>query len=220
MDNIHRFYFKPPLADNYWGHIFSEVYKDLIYTPFLPQKKENTTCLEVGGNVGIVSYYFSQYFEKVIVLEPAIEHYDLLIRMLKDNNITNVKAIPKALYLENTKLPFFHNKNKTMYSLHMGVDDKSSPPEEVETITFDKLFKDENIEHVDLLKADVEGTEFELFASEGFRKVASKIDTIVTEKHSWSGRNSNQLDEAFKNNGFRVSKIASSADIVVAQRIK
>ena len=213
------FFFNPPLKNNFWGHIFSELYKDKIFDPFLPSKKEGTLCLEVGGNVGLVTYFFSQFFEKTFVLEPSMQHFDILVKMLDFNKITNVIPIPKALYLENGKFPFGGPKdNTTMRSLHMSTWDQGKWDEEVETITFDKLFEDEKIEHVDLLKADIEGSEIELLSGEGFKIVAPKIDTIVVESHKWSGRHPNQLLEALKNNNFEVSTMPSSAEIVVGRR--
>ena len=214
---VHAFYFNTPLEKNWWGHIFSEIYKDKIFAPFVEGKKD-LTIIDIGANLGLTSYYFSQFAKQVYSLEPAVSHFNLLTRMIKFNEIKNIKAIPKAIWLENTKLPFFHNDNRTMYSLHMAVDDKSSPPEEVETITFDKLFEDEKIDHANLVKVDVEGSEMEILASEGFAKVAPKIDTIVVEYHSWSQRHPNQLNDALKGNGFEVSTIPSSAEIIVGRR--
>jgi len=91
--------------------------------------------------------------------------------------------------------------------------------EEVEAITIDELFKQEKIEHCDLLKLDVEGSEIEILSSEGFKYVAPKIDTLITERHNWSGRNPNQLNEALKNAGFNITQLQTQADIVVAKHI-
>jgi len=68
------------------------------------------------------------------------------------------------------------------------------------------------------LKVDIEGNEIELFNSRSFADVASKIDMILTEQHSWSGRNHNQLIEALKENGYEVSGIPNQAELVFAKR--
>ena len=205
---------------NFLGHIMSEVYKEAVYNQFLPLEKKGKVALEIGGNIGIVSLYLSKYFEKVIVLEPSSEHFETLTHMIKFNNLTNVFPINKALFTENGKFPFGGpDVNRTMRSLHMAVWQDGQPIEEVETITLDKLFEDEKIDHVDLAKIDIEGTETEVISSESFRKVASKIDAILIEKHSWSGRNSNQLNEALKQAGFKVKTLETDADIIVAERV-
>ena len=213
------FFFDGELEDNYWGHIFAETYKEKIYDPFLRGKKD-LTIVEIGANVGIVSYYFSQFAKTVFAIEPAMEHFACLSYMLEYNEVKNVKPIRKAIHIENKQLPFFHNKNRTMWSLHQAVSDPNLPSEMVEAITLDKLFEDEGIEHVDLLKADPEGSEIEIFSSEGFSKVASKIDVVVGEAHDWAGRNFNQLREAFKNNGFDFEWVPNDAHIYIARRKK
>lgn len=215
---VHGFFFVPPLIDNYWGHIFEELYKSRIYDRFLPLRREKTVALDIGANVGLVSYYLSLHFEKVISLEPSIEHFNLLQKMLEFNQITNVKPIQKALYIEEGQFPFFHNQNKTMYSLHMAVQDQKLLTEIVSAITLDKLFEQEKIDHVNLMKIDVEGSEVEILSSLGFKNVAEKIDTILVERHQWSGRHPNQLNEALKNAGFNIETIPNSADLVVAKR--
>lgn len=214
---INGFFFNTPIDKNWLGFIFAEVYKDRIYAPFVEGKKD-LTILDLGGNIGITAYYFSQFAKQVYVLEPAVEHFAMLAKMVEFNQLANVKAIPKAIWIENTKLPFYHNDNRTMFSLHKAVDDGKTPPETVETITLDSLFESEKIEHVDLLKADIEGNEYELFASEGFRKIAPKVDTVIAEVHQWANRHPNQIKDALKSNGFEVSFMPSSAEIIVGRR--
>ena len=202
--------------DNYFlGHQFAEILKDRIYAPYLENIK-NATVIDVGANLGAFSLYASKYAKQVYAIEPALIHFNAITEMLKFNGITNVKLIKKAIFIENKEFPLFHNPNRTMYSLHTAVDAKQEPPEKVQAITLDQLFDDEKIEHCHLLKADIEGSEYELFAGQGFSKVATKIDVVVTERHEWGGRNKNQLDEAFKLNNFEVKTIPSDADIVVA----
>jgi len=206
--------------DNYWlGHQFAEIFKDRIYAPYL-ENKPNAVVLDIGACIGIFTLYASKYAKMVYAIEPAVDHFDSLTRMLTFNQIKNVKPIRKAIFIDNKQFPFFHNKNRTMYSLHQAIEDNSQKVETVEAVTLDKLFEDEKIEHIDLLKADVEGSEYELFAGEGFSKVASKIDTVICEVHQWAGRHRNQINESFKNNGFDIQPIAGDADLMVATRRK
>lgn len=206
--------------DKYFlGHQAEEILKARIYKPYLEDKKD-AVVLDIGGNIGMFSLYAAKYAKQVYTLEPSPEHCSLIRHMLDFNKITNVKLLENALYIANGTYEFYTpENNKTMWSLHAAVNDGKSPPQPVTAITLDTLFTMEDIEHVDLMKADIEGSEYEVFASEGFRKVAAKIDTIVTEVHSWAGRNRNQINESFKQNGFKVLGIPNDADIVVATRL-
>ena len=70
-------------------------------------------------------------------------------------------------------------------------------------LSLNKLFEENDIKHVDLLKLDVEGSEYQILGHESFSKVADKIDLIIGEIHIWADRNPNQLKEALTNRGFK-----------------
>lgn len=218
---LRSIFFYGTIDENWLGHQMAEIFRDLVYKPYLPLNKENTLALDIGGNIGLVSIYLSKYFDKIIALEPSKLHLDAFTRNMVSNNITNVTLINRALYIKNGKFPFGGPpSNRTMRSMHMATWNGGKPDEEIEAITFDKLFEDEKIEHVDLLKLDIEGTEVEVLSSEGFQKVASKIDIIVGESHHFTGRHPNQLNDALKNNGFITTKtpISQASDLFVARR--
>jgi len=201
----------------YIGHQAEEILKARIYAPYLENKKD-AVVIDCGGNIGLFSLYAAKYAKQVYCLEPTPEHQENIERMLLFNEMDNVKLIKKAVWLENTTLPFYRNPNKTMNSLHQAVAHPELPPLQVEAVTLEQLFADEGIEHVDLLKMDIEGSEIEVFASPSFRAVAPKIDVVVTERHAWSGRHPNQLNEALKSNGFEVMTVPNDADIVIGVR--
>ena len=217
--DLRAIFFYGTIENNWLGHIMAEVYKDQIYRPFLPLQKEGTIALDIGANIGLVSIYLSKYFERIIALEPSFEHFDALNRNLQVNKVSNVKPIKKALFIKEGDFPFGGPKdNRTMRSLHAATWQGGKYDEIVQTITLDKLFEEEKIEHCDLLKIDIEGSEIEVFSGTGFKKVAPLIDTIIGERHKWSGRHPNQLNDALKSNGFEISGIQNDADIFVAKR--
>lgn len=195
----------------------NEVYRDNVYAPFL-ENKRNLTILDIGANIGVTVYYFSQFAKVVHAIEPSAEHFDVLTHMIAFNGLDNVKAHKYAIHIKEQNLPLFHNPNKTMYSLHTAVDAKQEEPEQVHAIPLDKFFKDNNIEHVDFMKLDCEGSEYEIVASEGFRLVSPKIDTVFLEYHDWAGRHPNQLYQALENNGYTVSPVPSTANLLVGQK--
>jgi FkbM family methyltransferase len=213
---ISGIFFSGSLQDNFVGHQIKEIYYDKIYEPYLKGTKD-LTIVDVGAS-GVTSYYFSQFAKKVVAVEPSKEHADALRKTFEFNDLKNVNLVQKALWTEVTILPLYHNNNKTMFSLHTAVADPSLTPETVETITFDKLFEDEGIEKCEILKLDVEGSEVEILSSEGFGIVAPKIDLIVGEIHSWTGRNPNQIKDVLDVNGFKLEYIPNDANIFIAKK--
>ena len=215
--DLHAIFYKGDIEDNYIGHQAEEILKLKIYAPFL-ENKVDPVVIDIGANIGLFSLYASKYAKQIYALEPAVQHFDTLNRMIAFNKLTNIKPIQKALYYEKTKLPFYHNDlNQTMWSLYANVQNSDIPPEMVETVTLEDLFKEEKIDHVDLLKLDCEGSEGEILGGKPFTKVADKIDTIVMEYHSFSIRPLNQVLDSLKNRGFRVSQTPHDAQLFVAQ---
>lgn len=202
----------------YIPEILQEIYIKKVYKPYLYGKKERT-IIDCGANIGLTAMYFSQFAKQVYALEPAKQHVEILTKNIEDNEIKNVTIIPKALSNVNGTTKFFHSPNTTMFSLSSAVTNPNDY-EEVETITFDKLFKDNNIEHVDLCKVDTEGHEAPIIASEGFAKVADKIDTIICEWHQWSTCKVDIFISSLRDRGFDVDWIKNTdASILVAKHI-
>lgn len=205
------------IEENFIGHIMAEVYKDKVYDLFL-NNRSNLTIVDVGANIGITSHYFSQFAKQVYSLEPSKEHCNVFEKTMAFNKIENIDLTQKALYIKSGELPLFHNKNKTMFSLHGAVNDGSSEPELVDCTTMEDFFKEKEIDRVDLMKVDIEGSETEVFSHPSFQGVADRISILVTETHAWSGRHPNQVTDALKMAGFTIEAIENDASLIVARR--
>ena len=216
-------YFTEPIESNALGHQFAEVYKDGIYYPYFQDKKD-LTVIDVGANLGLTSFFFSHYAKIVYSIEPSSEHIEVLKYMLEKNEITNVKPYQFALSIKDGEDFLTHYSNKTMYSLYQTLAANSTGnlqvtgKEPTKLKRIDTFFKEENIEHVDFMKLDVEGVEYEILGSDSFKTVSPKIDKILVEVHAYSGRNPNQIVESLKNNGFKVAQIPNDAVLLVATR--
>ena len=223
MENIKGLFFIPPLEDNYWGHILEEIYKTKLFDSVLPAKKEGTVVIDCGANVGLASYYFHTRFEKVYAIEPSTRHYEVLNHMLEFNKITNV--FPQKFAVSNTdgEGEFYQYSNRTMDSLYGTLANPGLQITGTEKVTLKRLdtfVKEQDIKHIDLLKVDVEGVEYEILCGDSFANIASITDTVVCEIHSYSGRNPQQIIDALKINGFEVQVIPHDATLVVARKKK
>lgn len=226
MNKPQGIFFHPPIEANALGHIFEEIYRTGLFESVLPQKKEDSIVIDVGANLGIASYYFSSRFEKVYAIEPSSRHFEMLTYMLDFNEIKNVYPHKFALsIMDKDEENFYQYSNKTMDSLYgnLAVNNQTGlvqvGSEKVQLKRLDTFMKEQNIEHVNLLKLDCEGVEFEILGSESFANVASKIDAIVCEVHTYSGRNPNQIVDSLKVNGFTVALVPHDATLLVARRI-
>ena len=204
-------------SNSYIPNILHEIYYEKIYLPYLVGKKDMIIC-DWGANIGVTSYYFKDFAKQVYSVEPSAQHLECLNAMIKQNNVKNIKVCPYAISNINGKTKFFHNPNSTMFSLKDTVNNKDDF-EEVETVTPDEFMKREGIEHIDLLKFDLEGFESEVMASEGFKSIVPKIDTIIFEYHQWTVASKDMIANTLRDLGYNVKWLnGTEATIGVATR--
>lgn len=195
--------------------ILKEIYTDKIFDPYFLGKKD-LTIIDAGANIGLTTNYFSK-FGKVYSIEPAQESFNCLKKIIETNEL-NAIPIKYAISTKNGEATFYHNKkNTTANSLSKNIAD-TDVTEIVKTRTLAEIFKEYDIKHVDFMKMDVEGEEFNILGSDSFDEVADKIDVIMGETHAWANRNPGQIYQALQNRGFTVKKVSSDANIFYAER--
>lgn len=197
---MHGAFFFTDFPNSYIPNILEEIYKDRVYEPFLAGKKD-LTIVEIGANIGLVSHYFKDFAKIVYAIEPSKQHLDNLQKLVDYNKIENIKVCPLAISNHDGMEKFYHNQNVTMFSLKDTVNNKGDF-EEVKVQTLETFMKEQEIESVDLLKLDCEGSESELIVSDGFQNVADKIKVIVGEYHSWTNMSQAQFANALTDLGF------------------
>lgn len=217
MSKFKGIYFRD-FNNSYIPHILKELYIERVYRNYIEQR-DDQVIIDCGGNIGLFTMYAYPFAKKIYIIEPSKDHQEVIEHMIKENGMEDkVVLVKKAISHKNGTATFYHNNNVTMFSLKAEVNDNPESKEEVETITFDKLFEEYNIDHVDFLKLDVEGSECEILGSEGFQKVSEKIDSLVTEYHDWSGRNPSHIDTTLRDLGYKVEPIPADAVLFGGKR--
>jgi FkbM family methyltransferase len=201
----------------YIPQILEEIYIKKVYDPYLLGKRD-LIIADWGGNIGLTSQFFSQYAEKVYCVEPSKAHVEVINTLINYNKIENITVCPYAISNENGTTKFYHPENVTMYSMEnvMGAQDF----EEVETVDPETFFKREGIDHLDMLKLDVEGSESKVITSDGFKAIAPKIKVIVGEWHTWDSQGKDAFMNTFRDLGYDFHWLANTdASVFTAERI-
>ena len=216
-NGVHAFFFKTPLESTFLPWQLNEIFKDKIYEPYLKNKKD-LIILDLGYFYGNFSYYASPFAKKIYGFEPNKESFEVANLQLEFNEIKNVTLYNQAISNKDGLVPFFEiNINKTMSSL-VPYDSNLKPAYEIQSVRLDTFMSSEDITHIDFMKCDIEGGEYDLFGGDGFMNVADRIDIIMGEVHSWANRQPNQLRDSFKNNGFSFESIEDQVDLFLAKR--
>jgi FkbM family methyltransferase len=188
-------------ANSYIPNIMEEIWIKKIYQPFLTGKRD-LIIADWGGNIGLTSYFFKDYAKQVYCVEPAKQHIEVINKLIEFNKITNITVCPYAISNKNGIEKFYHNENVTMFSLSDLVNKDKDDFEEVETVTVKEFFIRNKLDHIDLLKLDVEGNESKVINSDEFKEYAPKIKLIIGEWHSWDTQNQTMFADTFRDLGY------------------
>ena len=143
--------------------------------------KIGSTVLDIGANVGTLTLPLSlqvQESGKVISVEANPTTFSYLKGNVEFNNFKNIKLINKAVGDKRGELCFSNISSDDMNRV-VDCSEKNSIKIPVDTI--DNIVKEEKIEHIRLLKIDIEG--YELFALKGAKETLKIVDIIFFE--SW-----------------------------------
>jgi|GEM_PF-727921 len=147
-------------------------YESEVFSFFIP--RPNDVVIDVGANIGYFTIYASRKVGKdglVIALEPMDEAYDCLMKNLRLNRISNVKAFKLALWSSETTLKLYRTKGyftsaiskvdvfkNLIHQKKLNLIKKY----EIKTVKLDDLIKNINLSKVDWIKIDVDGSEYEV----------------------------------------------------------
>lgn len=186
---------------DYIPQIIDELYLKKIYDPYLLGKKD-LVIADFGANQGITATYFYPFAKKLFAVEPAKQHLEVLSHLKELNNLKNMEIMPYAISNVSGKTFLNHTPNPTSFMIVPDVLPKEFGNEEVEMITIGDFFKKADIDHLDILKLDIEGMEGKLIASQEFAKYAPKIKIILGEWHDWSGMSKNMFVNTLRDLGY------------------
>ena len=144
--------------------------------------KPGDIVIDVGSWIGDFAAYSSVKVGnngKVYAFEPTDETFKILEKTAKLNG--NIIPIKKGLSNQNTNVSLFIDNTGSSGSNSMmnkeSNDDFIKALNKVETIRLDDFVRENNLSHVDFIKADIEGFERYMLegAQETLRKFAPKL---------------------------------------------
>ncbi|MEM2293853.1 MAG: FkbM family methyltransferase [Nitrososphaerota archaeon] len=153
--------------------------------------------VDAGAHVGLYSLVASVFAKEVISIEP----HPLNFRILELNKIINLanNIIPlnKALWSERATLELHEGTHTGGHSVLQNSFGKGYI---VQSITLGEII--DEFGKIDLLKMDVEGSEFEIFKRLD-ANIMKKISHLCMEVHLQKGE-ARQIEEFLSSNGFSV----------------
>lgn len=166
-----------PLFVNY-----EQFFTDKIYENFFSQIGKLETVIDVGANVGLFTQYCLQKgasnIYSVEINDKAIQTFNQI-----HGEKNNVKLITKGLSAESGEIEVYLDPENSLVSSVIQTHTTGlRESKKVQMMSLRELLESENIQHIDLLKIDVEGAEYDIFKTID-TEILSKVDYILMEFH-------------------------------------
>lgn len=142
--------------------------------------KPNMTCIDIGGNIG---YYVLQERNiigkngKIITFEPSPRNFDFLNENLKRNNISNVEAFNFAIGGMTGQKKFLLTQASNSSRIVNDLYNDDSKTILVKMMTLDEFFSHHDVEKIDFLRMDIEGSEFDAY--NGMRRTIEEFRPLL-----------------------------------------
>lgn len=195
-----RFYVRKATSDLF---VINEVFKQHVY-----ETPPTGIVLDLGANIGAYALYAAQTATVVYAYEPESSNFSQLTKNIELNACTNIVPIQKAVGGRESAVSLFKaSVNKGASSTAQAI---SHNAETVHMTTLDALCKKHALENIDMLKVDIEGGEYELFAHAS-RDTLGRIQHIMMEMHHVPGHTPQEIIYTLTNAGFNVEHITDGS---------
>jgi FkbM family methyltransferase len=180
---------------NFADIVLTQINTDRFYDAIF-DSEDNLTILDVGGNIGLFSLYAHDIAKTIYPVEPTPGHFHILKDLTKD--YPNIHPINVAVHNKDTTIDFYiSEENSTMNS---SVN-KYGTKVEVQALTLASLIKELNLEHVDFVKCDIEGSEMVALTDETVGAVKDIVDAWFVEVHATDTDELKGIDSLRHNRG-------------------
>ena len=182
---------------------FNEKYHHL----YIPQNIDNNLSVKVildfGSNIGTSIILYRHYFPNATILGVEMEKTNFELCKRNVEGLSNVYIENLAIWsIDDSVLGF--DKINDANAFH--INEKSSNINgQIKSITVEKLFQKYSLNHVDLVKIDIEGAEKNIFF-EGSLGWLNQVDYIILEFHDFCDAEFKRLIEILESYHFQVKR--------------
>lgn len=174
-----------PLVSSYFNNpasltdtLIDQINKENIYQDLFKDRKD-LTFLDIGANIGLVSIYAAPACKRIVALEPAPTTFGVLKAMTAGES--KIEAVQAALAPTDGPQDFYWNyENLTASSTVNTFGDHMT----VNGFKLSSIFKIYQLEEVDIVKIDAEGSEGESLTYEELKFAAPIVKQWFIETHN------------------------------------
>ena len=144
----------------WWNKFYEKEETEFIYNYL----KRNDICFDIGANVGYFTFLMASKVAEGVVhsFEPLPACYYLLCSSKYLNNFQNIIINNTAVGNQNSEIKFFIANDSAFSSSELPDSFKPSGIITTPIVSVDNYMANNQIERVDFIKIDVEGTELQV----------------------------------------------------------
>jgi FkbM family methyltransferase len=185
---------------------FNEVMIEQVYRGVVERVPDCRTMIDLGANVGLATLYFAAHYPacRFYAVEPNPDTYALLRRNLEALVAAGrCETFQGAVWGSEQELVAAADWSSDHFSRFAGRERADGEADGVafKGLPIDRLMEAAGFDHVDLIKADIEGAETELFR--GDLGWLERVGAIAIEFHGDS-RDVIRFDDVMREHGFGV----------------
>jgi len=137
--------------------------------------------VDCGANIGLASIYYKNKFPKakIISIEPEASNFALLKKNTEAYD--NIHLHQCGIWHSDTQLEIA-NPDEAEHWAFMTIESGADKGNTIPALSIDSLLKLHNLETIDILKIDIEGSERELF-EKNFEQWLPRVKILVIELH-------------------------------------
>lgn len=172
----HPFHLRKGTSDRL---VFHEVF---LFKTYEVDLKSPKVIIDGGANIGLTSIFFAERFKSATIF--SIEPSDSNFQILRKNTgyYNSIVPVHSALWNKDAHLKI---RNKDEASWAISVEEcEPDHPDAFQAISISSLMKERGIDHIDILKLDIEGSERELFL-DNYDYWIKRTKYILIELHDW-----------------------------------
>lgn len=156
---------------------FHKIFYNTEYNVPINFKPE--VILDLGANIGLATVFFSNKYPdaKIFSVEPEKANFEMLLKNTQFN--PNITCLNYGIWNRSTNLEIKSGYDNWGFRVN-EVDYENENT--VAAISINKILEDYKLDHIDILKIDIEGSEKELF-EKNIEKWLPKTKMIVIELH-------------------------------------
>lgn len=160
--------------------ILQQINTDRMYDPVL-SSKDDLVILDVGANIGLFSLYAQDSASRIICLEPTPRTFNILEKITHGVDKIHRQAV--ALSDHDGEISFYVSDNPTINSIVNQVGEEVR----VQARTLATVLKENNLDWVDFVKCDIEGSETLAITDATLDPVKNQIGSWFIEVHQTNG---------------------------------